>query len=392
MTLVALAVAVLALGVGGLLAVRGQRAVTASREALRRLEYDGEQRRLAGAAEAQRLRAMVEATPVALVLFSDTGRIALTNVAARQLLFESQEAEGLNFLSLLERAPEPLRRALLSRGDELFTLVHAGERETFHLAKRHLAIGDAPHTLVAVKPMGAEIARQEIATLKKVIRIISHEINNSLGPVVSLVNSARLVARRPEAPTKLDKIFDTVEDRTKHLQTFLDGYARLARIPEPRPQVSPWAPVLDALRTMFSGLHIGTPPEPAGFFDPGQLQQVLINLVKNAIEAGGPDNEVRVEIERPAEGGSLVLVLDRGAGMPDETLERVTLPFFTTKPSGSGLGLALCREIVDLHHGRLRLQRRQGGGMVASIWLPDREGSLPASLVASRMRLDLTRA
>jgi signal transduction histidine kinase len=392
MLLLGLVAATAVAGAAAVLALRLRRALVASRQAQHQLEQESNSHRRASAADAERLHALLEATPLALVLFSETGRIALTNVAARELLFESQQAEGLNFLTLLERAPEPLRRALLSRGDELFTLVQAGERETFHLAKRHLAIGGVPHTLVAVKPMGAEIARQEIATLKKVIRIISHEINNSLGPVASLVNSARLVARRPEAPARLDKIFDTVEERTRHLQSFLDGYARLARIPEPRPQVTAWAPVLEALRAMFPRLQMGAPPQPTGFFDPAQMQQVLINLVKNAGEAGGPDEEVHLEVERPPDGGTLLLVLDRGTGMSDETLERVSLPFYTTKPSGSGLGLALCREIVDLHHGRLRLQRREGGGMMVSVWLPDREGALPASLAASRVRLDLTRA
>jgi hypothetical protein len=114
--------------------------------------------------------------------------------------------------------------------------------------------------------------------------------------------------------------------------------------------------------------------------------------IKNAFEAGGPEGEVALEIDRPAEGGSRVMVLDRGGGMSDEALEGALRPFVTTKPSGSGLGLTLSREIVELHHGRLRLQRREGGGMMVSVWLPDREGALPTSLVASRVRLDLTRA
>jgi two-component system nitrogen regulation sensor histidine kinase NtrY len=382
--------ALLAAVAGLLAAVRTRRALAATRRACQELERQVAEGR--HEAERGRLRALLEATPLALVLFSETGRILDTNEAARDLLFESQSVEGLNFLALLERAPEPLRNALLSSRDELFTLAQKGERETFHLAKRPLMIGGQPHTLVAVKPIGAQVARQEVATLKRVIRSISHEINNSLGPVISLVGSARVLAGRPDGPAKLGKIFDTVEERTRHLQTFLDGYARLARIPEPRPQTAPWAPVLEALRAMWPRLRITPPAEPTGFFDSAQLQQVLINLVKNAHEAGGADGEVDLEIVRPAAGGTEVRVLDRGAGMTDEALDAVARPFYTTKPAGSGLGLTISREIIELHHGRLRLQRRDGGGMVASLWLPDREGALPSALAASRVRLDLTRA
>jgi signal transduction histidine kinase len=85
-------------------------------------------------------------------------------------------------------------------------------------------------------------------------------------------------------------------------------------------------------------------------------------------------------------------VLDRGPGIPDEVMQNIFLPYFTTKPSGSGLGLALSREIVALHHGRLGLSRREGGGMAASVWLPDRAGGSAGALGASRVRLTLTRS
>jgi len=149
---------------------------------------------------------------------------------------------------------------------------------------------------------------------------------------------------------------------------------------------------LDGLRGFWPGLEIGEAPSRPGFFDRAQIQQVLINLVKNAHEAGGPQGEVKVAIETAAEGGCRISVLDRGPGISDEVMQNVFLPFFTTKPSGDGLGLALSREIVELHHGRLGLARRQGGGMSVSVWLPDRETGAAAVLAASRVRLTLTSA
>ena len=335
------------------------------------------------------LRTVVETTPVAMVLFGEAGSIIFTNRSARDLFFEGLAVEGQNFLSMIERAPASLRQALLSDGDELFSVDGASGRETFHLSRRHLEAGQ---TLIAVRSVTQEINRHEVASLKKVIRIISHEINNSLGPISSLVSSAKVILQRPEHFPKLPNMFDTIQERTLHLRGFLDGYAKLAKIPQPKPVSVPWSPFLAGLREFWPELQIGDAPARPGFFDRAQIQQVLINLIKNAHEVGGPESEVRVVVETVAEGGCRISVLDRGPGVSDEVMQNVLVPFFTTKPTGSGLGLALSREIVDLHQGRLGLARRDGGGMAVSVWLPDAEGTTASTQSASRARLTLTRA
>jgi two-component system nitrogen regulation sensor histidine kinase NtrY len=335
------------------------------------------------------LRTVVETTPVAMVLFGEAGSIIFTNRSARDLFFDGMAVEGQNFLSMIERAPASLSRALLSGGDELFSVEGAAGRETFHLSRRHL---DAGQTLIAVRSVTQEINRHEVASLKKVIRIISHEINNSLGPISSLVSSAKMVLQQPEFLPRLPTMFDTIQERTLHLKSFLDGYAKLAKIPQPKPMPVPWGPFLDGLRGFWPELHIGEAPARPGFFDRAQIQQVLINLIKNAHEVGGPAGEVKVVVEAAAEGGCRISVLDRGPGVSDEVMGNVFVPFFTTKPTGSGLGLALSREIVELHEGRLGLARRDGGGMAVSVWLPDAAGTPASVLAASRARLSLTRA
>lgn len=336
------------------------------------------------------LRTAVEATPVAMLLFADSGDITFTNRAARDLFFEGAVVEGQNFLSMIERAPITLRRALLAEGNELFSVDGEGGRETFHLSRLGLEDGQ---TLIAVRSVTQEINRHEVVSLKKVIRILSHEINNSLGPISSLVGSAKLILQRPEHLPKLGAVFETIQERALHLQTFLDGYAKLAKIPPPQPVTVPWGPFLEGLRGFWPELEIGPAPSRPGYFDRAQIQQVLINLIKNAHEVAGPTKDVRLILEAPPEGGCRISILDRGPGISDEVMQNIFLPFFTTKPTGNGLGLALAREIVELHHGRLGLARREGGGMAVSVWLPDREGgSAPGVLDGSRARLTLTRA
>ncbi len=147
----------------------------------------------------------------------------------------------------------------------------------------------------------------------------------------------------------------------------------------------PWVPFLDGLRGFWPELEIAEPPARPGFFDRAQIQQVLINLIKNAYEAGGPKDQVEVVVEAPEEADAASRCWIAGPGVSDEVMENVFVPFFTTKPTGSGLGLALSREIVELHQGRLGLARRDGGGMSVSVWLPDAEGRQPRRWRARRV-------
>jgi two-component system, NtrC family, nitrogen regulation sensor histidine kinase NtrY len=346
-----------------------------------------DEERVAAARSDKRLRSVVETAPTALVVFAESGTITFTNAAARELFFDGAQVEGKNFLSMVERAPETLRRGLFSEGDELFTVDVEGSAETFHLAKRYL---DGGETLIAVKEVTQEIGRQELATLKRVIRIMDHEIRNSLTPISSLVRSARTILNQPERWHRLEAMFLGIEERTTHLGGFLEGMAKMAGIPEPLRDVVPPGPFVEGFRTLWPDLTIRPLPERPGFFDRGQIQQVLINLIKNAREAGGPISETELSVESPAEGGIRFTVLDRGTGMADDVMQNALLPFFTTKPQGSGVGLPLCREIVELHRGRLRLARRAGGGMAVSFWLPDQSGDLSATFAQSRRRLSLT--
>jgi signal transduction histidine kinase len=384
--LILLTIVMAAAGAGAVAyALRIRRALGEASRHGQALEVGLVEQRIVQARRDALLRMVVETSPTAMVLFADTGRITFTNAAARELFFEGGTVEGQNFLAMVERAPEALRRALLSAGSELFTVEGPAGSETFHLSRQQLD----GQTLIAVRNVTNEITRQEIDALKKVIRIIGHEVGNSLGPIASMIGSATLILEKPEHLPRLGSIFETIKERTTHLRTFLEAYAKLAKIPEPRPAPVEWAPFVAELRALWPELPAPELPARAGFFDKSQIQQVLINLIKNAYEAGGAGSEVTVEIETPVEGGARVSVLDRGQGISDEALANALLPFYTTKPTGSGLGLALCREIVDLHRGRLKLARRDGGGMAVSIWLPDRDGG-PAG-AASQARLTLTR-
>ena len=337
----------------------------------------------------QLLLTLLDASPIAVVLCTETGSIAFENAAARALFFAGQPAHGLNFLRLLANGPAALHTALLSSRDEMVSLSVEGQRETYHFSRRSFTFEGAPHTLLVVRPMTREIARHDLDTMRNVVRVLSHEVNNSLAPVTSLVHSARVVLQAGTRLERLERVFDTIEERAKHLSSFIGGYASLSRLPAAAPREADWGPLLARLAALYPQAQLSAPESARGFFDPAQLEQALINLLKNAHEAGGPPEEVQLALTPLADAGTELCISDRGTGFSQEALEGALLPFYTTKVGGSGIGLALVREIVHAHHGRLSLAARDGGGASVTIVLPGPEADVNSDAQA---RLTLTRA
>jgi two-component system, NtrC family, nitrogen regulation sensor histidine kinase NtrY len=339
------------------------RAYNSLGELLRRERLDLYQRELL-------LDTVIQSTPLALVLCDDAGRVVYSNVAARSLLHGGRKLEGLDFAAVLAGTPPQLRDALGGGGDTLFTMEAGGETQFYHLAQRDFRLNSRRHRLTLLKQLTRELAAQEVAVWKKVIRVIAHELNNSLAPITSLAHSGALLAQSPDT-SQLVRVFATIGERAAHLASFIDGYGRFAKLPRPLRSTCSWSQFLARLEGALPFRIEGPlPPQPA-YFDASQLEQVLINLFKNAAESGSPTGEITIGVHR-TEAGFRVEVGDRGSGLSDAALRDALLPFFSTKRTGSGLGLTVCREIVEAHGGHLSLANRSGGGAVVTLWLPDR--------------------
>jgi two-component system nitrogen regulation sensor histidine kinase NtrY len=317
------------------------------------------------------LDTMVQNTPVAMLLVADVagGRpIVYANLAARQLLAQGRKLEGHQLGAILGQAAPALNDAIGRGGDGLFTVGDSEDEEVYHLARRHFSLNGRKHELLLLRQLTVELRRQEVQTWKKVIRVISHELNNSLAPLTSLAHSGAELVRRGQTE-RLPQILATIEERTRHLESFILGYARFAKLPSPCIEECGWDGFLARLASQVRFRLAGQAPAEPAYFDPAQMEQALLNLLKNAHESGSPPEQVELHVKCVA-GVLRIDVMDRGHGMNEAVLTNALVPFYSTKRSGTGLGLALAREIAEAHGGRITLGNRDGGGLTVSLILP----------------------
>ena len=310
-----------------------------------------------GAMEATALlRAVMQEIDVAIFAFDGDGTLRLANRAGERLLAQPAErligkrAELLGLAEYLDGiVPRVSDRAFPERNGRWEV-----RRTTFRQDGR-------PHTLVVVTDVTRALREEELLAWQRLVRVLSHEINNSLAPIKSLAGSlADLVERRgPDDPTDdLRRGLEVIEGRADALARFMAAYARLARLPAPQRRavdVGPWVRRVVALETR-AAVTIDAGPDLVVHADSDQLEQALINLIRNAVDAASETSgQVRVTWNALPDCVD-VLVADEGPGVSGGA--NLFVPFYTTKPEGTGIGLVLSRQIAEAHGGMVTLQNR----------------------------------
>jgi len=316
---------------------------------------------------------VIQNSNMGVVLIDQEDRVIYSNGFAKDILNAGKPINGMYFSDTLEAISNSLKEILSKRKDGLFRVNENSGDELYHITTGRFILNARKHEVLLLKRMTFELHRQEAMIWKKVIRTITHELNNSLAPISSMAHSGELLVKQ-EKYDQLSVVFETIGERALHLKHFIDGYARIAKLPMPEKKIVDWSEFVKKLSIALEFSFDGELPVSPGYFDPVQIQQVITNLLKNAHESGSATDQIWLTLEQNNQY-CVLQVLDRGTGMSTSIMENALLPFYTTKQSGSGIGLSLCREIVDAHGGHISLENRKGGGLCVKILLPNDFGS-----------------
>ena len=324
-----------------------------------------------GALEATALlRTVMEEIDVAIFAFDANETLRLVNRSGQELI--AQPAERI-----LGRQASDLDLTDCLTGDatRVLTRTFAGGTGRWGMRRTSFREGGLPHKLVVIADLSQPLREEELKAWQRLVRVIGHELNNSLAPIKSIAGSLTTMLRRPQRAEDWEQDMlgglEIIEARAEGLNRFMQSYARLAKLPAPVRQPVELGTLLRRIVTLGHNnkVVLTDGPDVTLAIDVAQIEQVIINLVKNAVEAVEETNTGLVRVTwRKAVGQIEIVVEDDGPGIA--SAQNLFVPFFTTKPSGSGIGLVLCRQIAENHGGTLSLENRDGAtGCVARLRL-----------------------
>jgi nitrogen fixation/metabolism regulation signal transduction histidine kinase len=307
---------------------------------------------------------------VAIFAFDERHRLRLVNRAAERLLagqperLLGQTAQELN-----------LESCLAGPGQSTMQVSFPGGAGRFGVRRTRIRERGLPLELVVISDLTQALSEQELQAWQRLVRVLGHELNNSLTPIKSIAGSLESILARESLPDDwrddMRRGLNVITSRSESLSRFIGAYARLAKLP--RPQLQPLEVAAIVQRAISFETRISVEVQPGAYMtvqgDPDQLEQVLINLLRNAADASlTTSGGVRIGWRR--DGAMLeIWVKDEGPGL--SSTANLFVPFFTTKPGGSGIGLVLSRQIAEGHGGALMLENRTDGpGCVARLRLP----------------------
>jgi len=339
------------------------------REAMGR--FDAELRRVRAGQQGaiEYLQTLTDTVTAALVVVEPDGRLGLINRAAQALATPT----GLDpALAAQIGALGPGGRAILRL---------PGGQRVLAAAARFTAAGEA-RTLVSLQNIESELDATEVKAWQDLARILAHEMMNSLTPIASLAQSLRPMLNHPPSANMGDvaTAIDVIGERSARLISFVERYRQVADLPKPILRWVRLAEVIDGLSPLLAaglaaqGARYVSRVEPADLrvrADPALLEQGLINLVRNGLEASAGRPGAEVSLTAKLEGDQVVIsIADNGRGVDPAVMERIFVPFFTTKAGGSGVGLSLVRQIALAHGGQIEAARNSPEGMVFRWRLP----------------------
>ena len=321
----------------------------------------------------QYLQTVVQHVGMGLIVFQPDGQVELINNAAKQL-FKIPRLR--NIAELKEKSSELVETLFRLPAREKGFVKVEDVADTLYLAlyATEFKMHGKFHRLVSLQNIHRELEEKEMEAWQKLIRVLTHEIMNSVTPITSLASTIHdlMINRKTSMPEEewqsdISLAAQTIEKRSQGLLHFVDSFRSLTLVPKPKLQFFPIAGLFARVEKLMS-IHFKTENilysqsiEPANLqmeADPDLIEQVLINLLMNSVQAlrGRAGGEMQLQASLNHRGRVVLQVMDNGAGVTPENLEKIFVPFFSTKEGGSGIGLSLSRQIMRLHHGSIHVQ------------------------------------
>lgn len=328
----------------------------------------------------QYFQTLLEHLATGIITYDSKGHILHANTVAKRLL----SSEVLTHLSQIDRMDRKLYQAMRNIKPSERRLVPVyNEKGEIQLSLKATSIekGDNELIILSIQDIKHELDEKELESWMKLIRVLMHEIMNSITPITSLSESLSNIYSRNGEPVKpgnlTSKTIDTtlqglnvIKDQGKGLMSFVESYRKLTRVPEPEKKIFRVADLICRVQVLYDSLEKNKTvelvvsiinPDQEIFADQNLISQVLINLLKNAIEANenNPSPLIRIIAGLDIDGRPEICVTDNGPGISEENIDEIFVPFFTTKEKGSGIGLSISKQIMKVHGGNLKVRSVQ---------------------------------
>ncbi len=324
------------------------------------------------------LQNLIDKLDLAVAVFDGSGQLSMANPAFGRL-----QDRPISILIGMSPQELGLAGALKVEAESAHWMDFPGRSSRFLVHRTEFRQGGQPRVMVLLSDLKNPLREEERTAWKRLIRVMGHELNNSLTPVISLAESlsTRLEKLGMEGEDKTDfaEALSVIESRAVHLNHFMQDYSRLAKLPEPRREAVPVAQLAQRVAQLENDtrLEVTGGPDCVLSVDPAQVENLLINVLKNALEAAGEGGAGKVSFGwRRGATEAILWIDDNGPGLSGT--ENLFVPFYSTKREGSGIGLVLSREIAEANGGNLTLANRPEGGCRATVVLPLYQNEIPA--------------
>ncbi|MCK5102921.1 MAG: GHKL domain-containing protein [Cyclobacteriaceae bacterium] len=339
--------------------------------------------------EQQYFQYSIKHVDTGLISIDEQGKVELFNEAAKRLLHLEYVQNIHGFNRIKEGLADQFRNLTPGKQD-MVKLVREHEILSLSIRAAEFKLQEKHIKLISLQNIKNELDEQELDSWQKLIRVLTHEIINSVSPITLLSSTLVKMFEEDGKPKKLTDLeegqienalkgLQAISKRSKGLSRFVDSYKSLSKIPEPVIGSVSVNELFEHILTLMKkdieshDIQINSTVRPNDLeinADEKLIEQVLINLLKNAIEAGKDENDFKIELSGYEERGNVKIeVSDNGPGISSEVIDNIFVPFFTTKKDGSGIGLSLSKQILRKHGGNLEAVSKEGAGATFTVTL-----------------------